>query len=308
MQSIGIDIGGTTIKAGLVEETGKLLNVRVEPTVTESAEALLDSLASLVEKLTGLGHPVGVGLGIPGLRSKQTGVIEFSPNLTCLNGVNLETELSERTRLPVVGRNDADMSAWGEFTLGAGVGITCLACLTLGTGVGSGLILDGRPYSGHQGYAAEAGHMVVDPDGLPCPCGGWGCLETVASATGVVALAERNMETHPSSALHRTPNPLTAKVIHDTAIDGDPLAIDVFAQAGRFLGIACANLINLLNLEMIVLGGGLAGAGDLLLKSARLEARARAYAQAHSDCRIVTAKLGNDAGIIGAGLLALNRT
>jgi glucokinase len=142
MQGIGIDIGGTTIKAGLVDETGKILKVVVQPTVTRSAEALLDALVSLVEEFTREGQPDGVGLGIPGLRSKLTGVIEFSPNLACLNGVNLETRLSERTFRPVVGRNDADMSAWGEFNFGAGVGTTDLACLTLGTGVGSGLILD----------------------------------------------------------------------------------------------------------------------------------------------------------------------
>ena len=306
MQRIGIDIGGTTIKAGLVDETGKILKVVDQPTVTRSAEALLDALVSLVEEFTREGQPDGVGLGIPGLRSKLTGVIEFSPNLACLNGVNLETRLSERTSRPVVGGNDADMSAWGEFNFGAGVGTTDLACLTLGTGVGSGLILDGRPYSGHSGYAAEAGHMIVDPEGLPCVCGGRGCLETIASATGVVALARRKMDTQPSSTLHGTGIPLTAKAIHDAALEGDPLSIEVFSEAGRYLGIACANLINLLNLEVIVIAGGLSAAGELLLKSARVEARERAYTQAYADCRITIAKLGNDAGIIGAALLSMN--
>ncbi len=307
MQAIGIDVGGTTTKAGLVDETGEILEVIIQPTVTESAETLLDALLSMVEELRHLGVPDGVGLGIPGLRSKLTGVIEFSPNLACLNGVNLETRLSERSGLPVVGRNDADMSAWGEFVLGAGVGTTDLACLTLGTGVGSGLILDGRPYSGHNGYAAEAGHLVVDPAGLPCPCGGRGCLETVASATGVTALAQRKLDTHPSSALHSTPNPLTAEAIHDAALKGDPLSIDVFSEAGCYLGLACANLINLLNLEMIVIGGGLSAAGELLLKSARAEAQERAYPQIFSSCRITIAKLGNNAGMVGAALLVIKR-
>ena len=306
MQGIGIDIGGTTIKAGLVDETGKILKVLVQPTVTRSAEALLDALASLVDEFTREGQPDGVGLGIPGLRSKHTGVIEFSPNLTCLNGMNLETQLSERTTLPVVAGNDADMSAWGEFIVGTGVGTKDLACLTLGTGVGSGLILDGRPYSGHSGYAAEAGHMTVDPEGLPCACGGRGCLETIASATGVVALAQRKMDNQPSSALHGTGNPLTAKAIHDAALEGDPLSIEVFSEAGRYLGIACANLINLLNLEMIIISGGLSATGELLLKSTRVEARERAYTQAFSDCRITRTKLGNDAGVIGAALLSMN--
>ncbi len=306
MQSIGIDIGGTTTKSGLVDESGEILNFRVQPTVTESAGALLDSLESAVEELSRLGPPDGVGLGIPGLRSKATGVIEFSPNLQCLNGVNIEIQLSDRLGLPVVGANDADVSAWGEFSRGAGRGTASLACLTLGTGVGSGLILDGRPYNGHQGYAAEVGHMIVDPDGLPCACGGRGCLETVASATGVVGMAQQTMDHNPSSELHTLSTPLTAKAIHAAALAGGPDATDVFAKAGRYLGIACANLMNLLNLELIVIGGGLAGAGDLLLKSARLEARQRAYTQAFSECRIVTAELGNNAGIIGAALLAQN--
>jgi glucokinase len=200
------------------------------------------------------------------------------------------------------------MSAWGEFTRGAGVGTTDLACLTLGTGVGSGLILDGRPYSGHHGYAAEAGHMIVDPEGLPCPCGGRGCLETVASATGVVAMAQRRLDTHTSSALHDTANPLTAEAIHDAALKGDPLAIEIFSETGRYLGLACANLINLLNLDMIVIGGGLSAAGELLLKSARIEAQERAYTQSFSDCSISVAKLGNNAGVIGAALLSMNRS
>jgi glucokinase len=307
MQAIGIDIGGTTTKAGLVDETGEILNLLLQPTVTDSAEALLDTLASMIEELRHLGHLDGVGLGIPGLRSKFTGVIEFSPNLPYLNGVNLETRLSERIALPVVGRNDADMSAWGEFTRGAGVGTTDLACLTLGTGVGSGLILDGHPYSGHHGYAAEAGHMIVDPEGLPCPCGGRGCLETVASATGVVALAQRRLDTHTSSALHDAGNPLTAEAIHNAALKGDPLAIDIFFETGRYLGLACANLINLLNLDMIVIGGGLSAAGELLLKSARIEAQERAYTQSFSGYSISVAKLGNNAGIIGAALLSMSR-
>ncbi len=294
---IGIDIGGTTIKAGRVDETGEIEEVLVEPTPKESADTVLETLSSIVEELSQQGRPTAVGLGIPGLRSKDTGIIEFSPNLTCIDGVNLEGRLSERIGLPVVGRNDADMSAWGEFRIGAGTGTSDLVCLTLGTGVGSGLILNGRPYTGLRGYAAEAGHIVVEPDGLPCPCGGRGCLETVASATGLVTLARKRLNSD---------EPLTATTIHKAAREGDSRSLEVIAEAGRYLGIACATLINLLNPEMIVIGGGLSAAGELLLEPARAEAEERTYPQTFSNCRIVTSKLGNNAGIIGAALFALN--
>ena len=158
------------------------------------------------------------------------------------------------------------------------------------------MILNGRPYTGLLGYAAEAGHIVVEPDGLPCPCGGRGCLETVASATGLVNLAREKTKSDES---------LTATAIHKAAREGDSRSLEVIAEAGRYLGIACATLINLLNLQMIVIGGGLSAVGELLLKPARKEARGRTYPQTFSNCRIVTSKLGNNAGIIGAALFAL---
>ena len=276
MPAIGIDIGGTLIKAGMVDESGHLVERLDQPTEAHEVSALLTTLRSMVERLRQTREVDAVGLGIPGLRSSDTGVIEFSPNLPCLNGVNLEAMLAEQIQLPVTGRNDADMNAWGEFSVGAGEGTTEMACLTLGTGVGSGLILRGELYSGSQGYAAEAGHMIVETDGLPCPCGGHGCLETVASATGIVRLARRRMQDDPTSALDGIGEPLTAKAIYEVALGGDDRARHVFVEAGRYLGMACANLINLLNLEMIVIGGGVAEAGELLLEPARAEVEARA--------------------------------
>ena len=304
MHAIGIDVGGTATKIGRVDRSGRLLDLEEKPTVTVSAEAFFDALAAMVGDL-GKENASGIGLGLPGLRSKRTGVVDFSPNLPFLNGINVEQILSARVGLPVVGRNDADMSAWGEFACGAGVGASDLACITLGTGVGCGLILNGLPYSGHSGYAGEAGHMIVDPDGLPCPCGGQGCLETVASATGIVALARRRLETDPSGRLQDLGQPLTAKAVHNAALQGDSLALATLDEAGRYLGIACANLIALLNLEIIVIGGGVAAAGELLLEPARTHTRMRTYKAAFDACRIVPAKLGNNAGIIGAALLAL---
>ncbi len=293
MSHIGIDIGGTTIKAGRVGEDGVVLESLRRPTETRDVAALVETLSSLVATLSAEGAVDGVGIGIPGLRS-ETGLIEASPNVPCLVKQNLEALLRERIELPTVGRNDADMNAWGEFKVGAAADVRYMACLTLGTGVGSGLILDGRLYGGSRGHAAEVGHMVVEPDGYTCPCGGSGCLETRASATGIVA--------HAGSV--KRDGELSAEDVATAATEGNATARKVLEEAGQFLGIACANLMNTLNLEMIVIGGGVANAGRWLLDPAIEEARRRSYAETFNACRIVPAKLGSDAGVIGAALYA----
>jgi glucokinase len=305
MHAIGIDIGGTSTKAGRVDETGQILEARQVPTPTQSPKALLDTLLSLVDSFNCREAPIGIGLGVPGLRSKETGVVEFSPNLPCLNGVSIEDTLSRRSGLPVVGANDAEMSAWGEFSIGAGVGSSEMACLTLGTGVGSGLILNGRPYAGHRGYAGELGHVTVDPAGPPCRCGNRGCLETVASASAIVTSARKRLDTDPTSTLHKLKAPLTAATIHEAALKGDRIARETLAGAGRYVGIACAALINILDLEVIVIGGGVAAAGEFLIEHVKSEVSARIYDQVPQSCRIVPATLGNNAGVIGAALRAL---
>ena len=294
MSYIGIDIGGTTIKAGRVAEDGVLLESLRRPTDAGDIAALLHTLLSIVATLSAEGTIDGVGLGVPGLRS-ETGLIEASPNVPCLVKQNLEALLLERIELPAVGRNDADMNAWGEFKVGAAVEVRYMACLTLGTGVGSGLILNGKLYGGSRGHAAEVGHMVVEPDGHPCRCGGSGCLETRASATGIVAHARGRV---------KPDGELTSEGVATAAADGDAEARKVLKEAGRFLGIACANLINTLNLEMIVIGGGVANAGRWLLEPAIEEAHRRSYAETSNACRIVPTKLGSDAGVIGAALYA----
>ncbi len=304
MLYVGIDVGGKTIKAGLVDPDGTILDS--EGHLTESADhtVLVDQLASIVKSLRRDSDIRAIGLGLPGLRSADTGEIQTSPNVPALNLVNLESLLEARVEIPVISRNDADMHAWGEFMKGSARGTLHMMCLTLGTGVGSGLILDGALFGGARGYAAEAGHMVVDPDGAQCACGGRGCLETVASASGRVRLAREAMREDPASLLPRWTDDLTGKQVCEAAVEGDPTARCVFKKAGRCLGIACGNLMNILNLEMIVIGGGVVDAGDLLLGPAAAEARARSYAQTFDACRIVPAELGTDAGIIGAALLA----
>ena len=304
MLYVGIDVGGESIKSGLVDPDGLILDSDSHVTVTAGHALLVDQLVSIVKTYQRHADVRAIGLGIPGLRSSDTGQIQTSPNIPALDQVNLESLLEARIKIPVTGRNDADMHAWGEFRKGAARGTRHMMCLTLGTGVGSGLILDGTLFGGARGYAGEVGHMVVDPGGAQCGCGGRGCLETVASATGLVRLAREAMREDPKSLLHEAGGELTGKKVCEAAVEGDPSAWRVFDKAGRGLGIACGNLMNILNLEMIVIGGGVVDAGDLLLEPAIAEARAHSYPQTFEACHIVPAQLGTGSGIIGAALLA----
>ena len=305
MHTIGLDVGGTWIKAGLVDSSGRVLQSASEATETRHIDGLVATLEGLVESLGRNEQIHSVGVGLPGLRSSETGKIVVSPNLRCLDGVDIEAVLGQRIVPPVVARNDADMSAWGEFSVGAGAGTRHMVCLTLGTGVGSGVIFDGRPYNGARGYAAEAGHITVDPEGLPCSCGSRGCLEAVASGTGIVALARAWLGPEDRGSIRE---PWTSAGLCQAALAGHAGARRVFEQAGRYLGVACGSLINLLNPEAIVIVGGVMEAGDLILGPAIDEARIRAFDISFDACRIVPGQLGLMAGVVGAALLARHAT
>ena len=308
VHAIGIDVGGTEIKAGLVDEAGRVLASASGASNRGDLGALVDAVAGLAGSVTPAGgNPAAVGVGVPGLVRPGTGRVESAPNMPALRGAAIGPLLSERSGLDVEVRNDADMNAWGEFAAGAGRGSSRLVCLTVGTGLGSGVILDGRLYEGASGHGAEAGHIVVDPNGAPCGCGGRGCLETVVSATGVVALARERIDAGNATALSVAEGALTARRVRDAAAGGDALAIGVWDDVGRCLGVACATLINLLGPDTIIIGGGVAAAGAMLLDPALAEARARAYPPLFAACRIVPAELGQTAGVVGAALLAGRR-
>ena len=308
MNTLGIDIGGTEIKVGLVDERGHLLESARGASDRENLSTLLATITALVESVSGPdANPGAIGVGVPGLVSPESGRVEFAPNMPALKRAEISELLSEHTGLGVLVRNDADMNAWGEFIVGAGAGTTHMVCLTIGTGLGSGVIVDGQLYAGPNGYGAEAGHMVIDPEGRPCSCGGRGCLETVVSATRIVALTGERIEAGTPTTLDNEDEELTARRIQEAAEQGDALAKSVYAEIGRSLGIACGSLINLLGPDMIVIGGGVSAAGDLLLEPALAEARTRAYPQMFKACRILPARLGSDAGVVGAALLAGSR-
>jgi glucokinase len=295
MRYIGIDIGGTSIKAGLADASGTVLQSRRAPTPAHDLDRLESTIGELVAQLHRGGPVAAVGIGIPGLRHARTGVIQTSPHIPSIRNVNLEERLRERLHMPVITENDANAGAYGEWAAGAGKGLQHMAYVTLGTGLGCGLVLSGALFRGVSGYAGELGHTAVEPGGRLCACGARGCLETRVSAPGIVQTArEMNVSGDIS----------TAESIYTAAMQGNPGARSVFEETGRYLGIACANLINLLNLETIVIGGGVMASGDLLLDAAQKEAGSRAFGPSADDCPIVQSKLWPDAGTIGAAMLA----
>ncbi|PYS01335.1 MAG: hypothetical protein DMG16_13165 [Acidobacteria bacterium] len=304
---LGLDIGGTTIKAGLIDEENRVLESRKVPTVIDNLEGFISKLTEVICDFQKSRPIDAVGIGVPGLRSSKTHVIATSPNIPCLANVNLEKMMADQVHLRVVTDNDANAGAYAEFVCGAGTGLQHLAYLTLGTGLGSGLILNGSLYTGASGYGGEFGHTVIDPNGRLCACGKQGCIETVASGTGIVTTARDKLRTGRNSRLNEIAPPLTAEKIYDAAVRGDETAREVFADTGHWFGLACANLINLLNLEMIVIGGGVMASGEFLLGKAIEVARHYAFASSFADCQIVQSRLWPDAGMIGAALLARDR-
>src|SRR3989440_199684 len=304
---LGLDIGGTTIKAGLIDEENRVLESRKVPTLIDNLEGFISKLTEVICDFQKSRRIDAIGIGVPGLRSSKTHVIATSPNIPCLTNVNLEEVVANQVHLKVVTENDANAGAYAEFICGAGVGLQHLAYLTLGTGLGSGLILNGSLYTGASGYGGEFGHTVIDPNGRLCACGKQGCIETVASGTGIVTTARDKLKTGRNSRLNEIAPPLTAEKIYDAAVRGDETAREVFADTGHWFGLACANLINLLNLEMIVIGGDVMASGEVLLGKAIEVARHYAFASSFADCQIVQSRLWPDAGMIGAALFARDR-
>jgi glucokinase len=299
MYYLGLDIGGTTTKAGLIDETGKVLESRKAPTFTGDLDRLLSTLTELIRGYQSSFPIEAIGIGIPGLHSSKTGTIRISPNIPCLNNITLDALVANQVHVRVVTENDANAGSYAEFKVGAGEGCQHMVYLTLGTGLGSGVILNRSLYTGASGYGGELGHTIIDPGGRPCACGARGCLETIVSATGMVTTARERML--------KSSEPLTAEMIYEAAVQGDAIARAIFEETGRWLGIAFANLINLLNPEAIVVGGGVMASGEMLLQPAINIARSYSFGPSFQDCRIVQSKLWPDAGMIGAALLARDR-
>jgi glucokinase len=245
----------------------------------------------------------GFGLAVPGTVDPLNGIISNAPNIPCLEGFNLAAVLSQEMNLPVILENDANAAAVGENWLGASKDAQNSICITLGTGVGGGIIIGGKVLRGADGTAAEIGHICVEPNGAPCGCGSRGCVEQYSSAQAIVRLTRELKKRYPKSKFTEKNN-FTALEIYTAGKSGDELALEVFRQQGYYLGIALANLINILNSEVIVIGGGAAAGWDLFMPAALEQIRLRAYRQPAERVKIVSAVCGDDAGILGAAKLA----
>jgi glucokinase len=299
---IGLDLGGTFLKAARVAPDGEVGRRLRQPLESYSADGLLSQLARAVRMLEEDGPAQAVGLGIPGIVEPVTGLARGVPNLPSLEGVPLAAELAARCERPSFAANDANAAAEAEAWLGAGQGCRNMLYVSLGTGVGGGLVLDGRLFIGHAGYAGEVGHIQVEPDGVPCGCGSWGCVETIAGAPGWVRRAEKAMAGRTSALAGLRLEPA---VIVEAAHAGDAVALEVLDGAARALGAGIGATLNLLNVERVVVGGGVSAAGAILLDRVIEETRQRTFPAVFAACSFRAAALGADAGVVGAARVAM---
>ena len=309
---IGIDAGGTKLLGGVVDGSFGVRDRVHRFWRGEDREETLEVLAGAVAEARAAAPEVaGVGFGIPSVVDSATGMSEYSVHLP-LEGVPFRDVMAERIGLPVWVDNDANLALLAESRAGAARGARHALMLTLGTGIGGGMLLDGRLYRGARGGGAELGHVVVDLDGPPCQggCPNRGCLEALASGSAIGREGHLAAERAPGSALGRelaAGREISGALVTEVAHDGDEVAVEVLALVGRHLGAGLSSLVNAFQPEVIVIGGGAAAAGELLLGPAREVAMATALPPLRSGVRIVAAELAEEAGMIGAGIMALER-
>jgi glucokinase len=314
----GLDVGGTKILGRVLDPHDPRATVaEVRVGTPRGAAAILDAIAEVVARLQAApavrerGELAAVGVGMPGLVDRR-GVLRFAPNLPGVAELAVGPALSERLGLPVVVDNDANCAAWCEFRLGAAVGVRDVVLVTLGTGIGAGIIADGRLYEGANGFAGEPGHMVVDPSGPPCPCGRRGCWERFASGSGLGRLGRDAAAAGRAPAVVALaggdPEGVRGEHVTEAALGGDADALGILREFAWWVALGLANLVDLLDCELIVVGGGLADAGEHLLEPVRTAFHSLVLASDHRPpVPVVGAALGPEAGAIGAALLASER-
>jgi len=307
---IGADLGGTKLLAGVVDPHLNVHHRALRRARGRDEAEVLATLVSAVQEARDAAEEevLGVGFGIPSLVDQARGTAVSTVHLP-LTGVPLRDVMAERLGLPVWVDNDANAALLAEAHSGAAAGALHAVMLTIGTGIGGAVLADGRLLHGARGGAGELGHMVVDLDGPPCSCGNVGCLEAVVSGRALGRAGRRIAENAPESGLGRAlaaGREVTGMLVTELAHDGDPAARDVVALMGTRLGVGVANLVNAFNPEVVVIGGGVIGAGDLLLGPVREVVRERALSPSRDDVRIVPARFGDESGMLGAALLALD--
>lgn len=306
MRAVGVDVGGTNVRAGLVDDAGKIVDQERAATPEEGRarfDVIVELVTAVVTRAGAAGVPVGVGAaGLVDL----AGVVRYAPNLDWRDAP-LRDDLQDALGVRVRVENDAAAAAWGEYVVGAAQHASGGALmLTVGTGVGGGLIMDDRLVRGATGIGGEFGHMIVAEGGPRCPCGNRGCLEAMASGTAIGRMGREAVAdgAAPDSALHDVQE-LTGADVTDAAQRGDELAVQVLARAGSWLGVGIASLVNSLDPEVVLIGGGVTAAGALLLEPAVEAYEERVVARRHRTVPpVLRAELGDDAGLIGAALLA----
>jgi glucokinase len=306
---VGVDLGGTNLKLGLVSAEGELLLRHSAATEADRGpDHVLARIADAVRALCdaapiGIADVSAVGLGAPGPVDWKAGVVVFAPNLSGWRDVPARDRLHQNLDRPVVLENDANAAAYGEFRCGAGRDVRNLVLLTLGTGIGGGIVLDGCLFRGTTDTGAELGHMVIRHGGRKCGCGNRGCLEAYASATAVVARMGERIKAGESSALALTRD-FTCRDVFEAAQKGDALAKRIVEETADYLAAGITSILHILNPERVVLTGGMMGAGDEFLNEVRRRVRQSAFERASSTCEICWSTLGGEAGILGAALAA----
>lgn len=312
MYYIGLDVGGTTFKAGVVTEDGRIVHKDAMPTGIERPyQEIIADMAALCKTVAAdagieMSEIKSIGVGVPGLFDNKTGMIPFCTNLGW-HDIPFVAEMKKHLDTPVYGDNDATVAGLAESVAGVSAGIRDSVFLTLGTGVGGGIIIDGKPYSGAHGCGSEIGHMMIKMGGELCTCGNYGCFERYASATAIIREARKAIVEYPESSMLAAcggdPEKLNAKIVIDAARAGDEAAKAVFGGYVQALAVGIINIINMLDPEVIVLGGGVSAAGEFLLNAVREAVKPMVFFKTMPYARIELAQLGNDAGIIGAAML-----
>jgi glucokinase len=300
---IGINVSGIQARAALIDQSGTLINTKVAEVAPKE---LIPQLAAMVEELGSRSSIAAIGVAIPGLVNRQTDRVIAPRDLPATTVEDLHGELMRATGLRVELENDANAAAYGEYKVGAGRGARNLFYMMIGNGIGGAIILDGKLWTGASGFAGEVGHITIDTEGIECVCGNTGCLETVASAPSIVRRARERLNRDSTSSLSRLAlnKSFTAEDVAHQAKDGDDFALMMIERTGKYIGTGVASVINLLNIELVVLGGGVMDAGALILNPIIQEVKRRAFQPCFEATEIVAAKLGLDGAPIGAALLA----
>ena len=316
--TLGIDLGGSKILVAVVDHQGKMLSSDENVTpVAKGREAIIQSILGsahrvLEQAAVALSGICAVGIGAAGISNPETGMLFTSPNLVGWHDVPLRGIIQERLGKKTFLLNDANAAALGESYFGAARGALNFIYITLSTGIGGGIMINGKIYTGAIGTAGEVGHMTIDDNGPVCNCGNKGCWETLASGTALAREARHRIEKGARTSIldyaEGDVEKVTAQVIHSAAKQGDSLAKELIVQTGYYIGVGLANLINIFNPELIVIGGGLSSIGDMLLEPAFKVAGERAYKEAFQAVRFACAELGRNSAVLGAAAFALGET